>query len=57
MTKDPITISPDKFAIDALKLMEENRKKPISVLPVISEKNNFLGIIRLHDLVQAGLGK
>ena len=56
MTKDPIIISPDIFAIEALKLMESNSKnQPISVLPVINSKSEFLGILRLHDLVQAGL--
>jgi len=56
MTKDPIIISPDIFAIEALKLMELNSKnQPISVLPVINSKSEFLGILRLHDLVQAGL--
>ena len=36
--------------------MEDNSKKQsISVLPVINVKSEFLGILRLHDLVQAGL--
>ena len=55
MTKDPIVISYDKFAIEALELMEKNRKKPISLLPVIGENSEFIGILRLHDLIQAGL--
>ena len=56
MTKDPIIIEPDIFAIEALKLMEDNSKKQsVSVLPVINVKSEFLGILRLHDLVQAGL--
>ncbi len=55
MTKDPIVISSDKFAIDALELMEKNRKKPISLLPVVGEDYEFIGILRLHDLIQAGL--
>ncbi len=55
MTKDPIVISYDKFAIEALELMEKNRKKPISLLPVVGENYEFVGILRLHDLIQAGL--
>ena len=36
--------------------MESNSKnQPIAVLPVINSKAEFLGILRLHDLVQAGL--
>jgi len=55
MTKDPIVISSDKFAIEALELMEKNRKKPISILPVLGKDYEFIGILRLHDLIQAGL--
>ena len=55
MTKDPIVISSERFAIEALELMEKNRKKPISLLPVIDKNYEFIGILRLHDLIQAGL--
>ena len=55
MTKKPINIGPDEMAIDALKLMENNIKKSISVLPVITEDDQFLGFIRLHDLIKKGL--
>ena len=55
MTKDPIVISSEKYAIEALELMEKNRKKPISLLPVVDKKSEFIGILRLHDLIQAGL--
>tara|TARA_B100000212_G_scaffold342473_1_gene329839 strand:+ start:393 stop:1358 length:966 start_codon:yes stop_codon:yes gene_type:complete len=55
MTKDPIVIGSNKFAIEALELMEKNRKKPISLLPVIDNNSEFIGILRLHDLIQAGL--
>ena len=56
MTHNPITIKPNMMAIDALNLMENNYKnKSISILPVTSEKNEFLGFLRLHDLIQRGL--
>ncbi len=55
MTKDPITIRPDILAIDALNLMEKNHKKPINIIPVLSSTREFLGFLRLHDLVQRGL--
>ena len=55
MTKDPIVISSERFAIEALELMEKNRKKPISLLPVIGQNHEIIGILRLHDLIQAGL--
>ena len=55
MTKNPITIGPHVLAIDALNLMEKNHKKPINVIPVLSENNEFMGFLRLHDLIQRGL--
>ncbi len=55
MTNDPITIYDNQLAIEALNLMENNRKKSISVLPVLDSDSNFLGLLRLHDLIQSGL--
>lgn len=56
MTKDPITVEENTLVIEALKKMEKNRKKPISVLPVINKNNKITGLLRLHDVIQAGLG-
>lgn len=56
MTRDPITIDELVLAVDALKMMERNPKKSISVLPVLGAAGSVVGILRLHDLVQAGLG-
>ena len=55
MTNDPIIINEEELAIEALQLMENNRKKSISVLPVVDKNSNFLGLLRLHDLIQSGL--
>ena len=55
MTSDPITVTTDLLAVDAIKRMEHNRRKPISVLPVVDQQDLLLGLLRLHDLVQAGL--
>ena len=54
MTRDPITVAKGTRAIDALRLME-NRPSQISVLPVIDEDRRPVGLLRLHDLVRAGL--
>jgi arabinose-5-phosphate isomerase len=56
MTADPITVPPDLLAVAALELMERNRRKAIAVLPVQAISGELLGLLRLHDLVQAGLG-
>lgn len=55
MTSDPITVGGDLLVVKALQRMEHNRRKPISVLPVVDGDNQLLGLLRLHDLVQAGL--
>lgn len=53
MTASPVTVSSDMLAVDALKLMED-RPSQISVLPVVAG-NECVGILRLHDIVRAGL--
>jgi arabinose-5-phosphate isomerase len=54
MTASPVYIKKGSRAIDALHLMEE-RKSPISVLPVVDDDHRPVGLLRLHDLVRAGL--
>ncbi len=54
MTKNPVVIHESRLAAEALNLME-NRPSQISVLPVLDSDDKVAGIIRLHDLVQAGL--
>lgn len=49
---NPISIGKDHLANEALLLMEGN-KRSIQILPVI-EGDNFLGFIRLHDLLKEG---
>ncbi len=51
MTQNPVTILPEILAQTALQLMED-RPLQISVLPVINAKNEWQGLIRLHDLVK-----
>ena len=55
MTKDPITIDEGVLAIHAIERMERNNKKAITLLPVVGDGGKVTGILRLHDLVQAGL--
>jgi len=54
MTRQPTTVAPLTLAFDALKLMED-RPMQISVLPVVNEQGNCVGLIRLHDIVRSGL--
>ena len=55
MTADPITVPAQTLAIEALERMERNRRKAIAVLPVLDGAGAMLGLLRLHDLVRAGL--
>ena len=55
MTGDPITVDADLLAVQAIRRMEQNRRKPIAVLAVVDESDRLQGLLRLHDLVQAGL--
>jgi arabinose-5-phosphate isomerase len=50
MTKNFIKINSDVLAIDAAKLMEENK---IFVLAVESNDDEIVGILSMHDLIQA----
>ncbi|MEM5789694.1 MAG: CBS domain-containing protein, partial [Syntrophobacteraceae bacterium] len=54
MTRNPTVINHDRMAAEALNLME-NRPSQISVLPVLDADGKIAGIIRVHDLLRAGL--
>ena len=52
---DQLGVPSPEMIIEAIKAMEHNRRKPISVLPVVNTQGEIEGLLRLHDLVQAGL--
>lgn len=54
MNTSPIFSSPDELAIDALYEME-NRENQIGILPVLGHNREFLGFIRIHDILQQGI--
>jgi len=53
-TKNPKTISQELLASDALKFMEDNK---IQFLPVVNDNKEVIGVIHIHDLVEAGIKK
>ncbi len=55
MNSSPQFISHNELAWDALHLMEADQKHPIMVLPVLDENKKLCGLIKMHDIVQAGL--
>ncbi len=51
MTRDPLAVSPQALAADALHLME---LKLVTALPVVDQDKRVLGIVHLHDLLGRG---
>jgi arabinose-5-phosphate isomerase len=54
MTSKPKAIGSEMLAWEALKLMEADQKHPVMVLPVV-EGTQVIGLIKMHDIIQAGL--
>lgn len=55
MTASPKTITKEKLAVQALHIMESNRPKPITVLPVVDAENHVIGLLHMTDLVRQGV--
>lgn len=51
MTENPVCISPDAVAADALSVMQRHE---ITVLPIVSNGQELAGILHLHDLLGKG---
>jgi arabinose-5-phosphate isomerase len=47
MTPGPVTIDPEALASGALKIMEERK---ITMLPVVGEQDELIGLLQIHDL-------
>ncbi|MGM0470912.1 MAG: KpsF/GutQ family sugar-phosphate isomerase [Bacillota bacterium] len=52
MTVDPVTITADKLAAEAVNIMQEQE---ISDLPVINEEFRPIGMVNFQDLLKAGV--
>lgn len=55
MSKTPRWINPEEFAWKAVQLMECDPKRPITILPVLDENKQVIGILKMHDIVQSGI--
>lgn len=55
MTKNPMTITSDKMATEALSMMEKHQPRPITVLPVVDKDSRPVGIVHLTDLLKQGV--
>jgi arabinose-5-phosphate isomerase len=54
MTASPVQVGPHVLAYDALQRMED-RPSQISVLAVVDDDGRYVGLIRVHDIVRAGV--
>jgi arabinose-5-phosphate isomerase len=52
MHANPTTIQAETLAVDALNIMEE---KKITMLPVIDNNNKPIGMLHMHDMIDAGV--
>ncbi|MBN2136041.1 MAG: KpsF/GutQ family sugar-phosphate isomerase [Acidobacteria bacterium] len=52
MTKNPITISRDRMAVEAERIMEE---KFITAIPVVDSENRPIGMVHIHNLLQESI--
>ncbi len=52
MTKNPKTTTPRILAVEALNLMEDNN---ITLLPVVDDDKRPVGVLQMHDLIDAGV--
>ncbi len=55
MFAQPLTISKDKLAAEALSVMEKHKPRPVTVLPVVDAEYNPVGIVHLTDLLRQGV--
>ena len=55
MTHNPKTITSARLAAEALHIMEKNKPRPITVLPVVDEAGRAVGMVHMTDLVHQGV--
>ncbi len=52
MTRHPRTIQDHKLAAEALHLMESNKPRPITVLPVVDQEDKVVGLLHHRSVHQ-----
>ncbi len=55
MNPSPRCTDPEELAWEALKTMESIVSQPITVMPVVLENKQVVGLLKMHDVIQAGL--
>ena len=55
MTRDPRTIMPGELVAKALHIMESQRPRPVTVLPVVDTDQHSIGMLHITDLLRRGM--
>lgn len=55
MNERPTTIDGDMLALQALRIMEERRRGPVTLLIVTDQEGRPTGLLHIHDVLRAGL--
>jgi len=55
MNPNPTTIDPDMLAISALRMMEQRKRGPVTLLLATDPDNRPVGLLHIHDVLRAGL--
>jgi arabinose-5-phosphate isomerase len=55
MNPRPSTIDPDLLAISALRMMEQRKRGPVTLLLVTDDENRPVGLLHIHDILRAGI--
>lgn len=55
MTENPLVISKNQLAAAALSVMEKHKPRPVTVLPVVDDERNPVGMVHLTDLLRQGV--
>ena len=55
VTTNPISIDAYHLGVKAMEQNKYKRSQTVSVLPVVNQEHQFIGLLRLRDLVKAGL--
>ena len=55
MNDRPTTIDPGMLAIDALRMMEQRQRGPVTLLIAVDKDQRPVGLLHIHDVLRAGL--
>ncbi len=55
MNDRPTTISPDMLALSALRMMEQRKRGPVTLLLATDDSGRPVGLLHIHDVLRAGL--